>query len=308
MITVESGPRKSRHPQQRLQSRIPGNSSLFEPFADKDPVLFAKGHDVAYRREAGKGKKISFQLAVFRSGCPSINPVGKKHTELVGDHRAADIREGIGFRPGHLRRDLGVDHCLRRRDDPGSCSVRPDLEGNFVVICHNDSHPQFPCGPQRIRGRDPVITCQDRIHAMICRIADQPLIDAVSVREALRKHSVRMASELTERVPQNIGRADPVHIIVANDPDPFAFPDLARKDFHRFFRIRKKTRVVKILQSALQKAHCTIRADHIPVADQSGQDRGDPAFLRYPVKIRPLGGHDPLILSQTTCTSLDLFL
>jgi hypothetical protein len=39
---------------------------FLESLPDKDPVFFPERHDVTYRRESGKGKKISFQLAVFR--------------------------------------------------------------------------------------------------------------------------------------------------------------------------------------------------------------------------------------------------
>ena len=167
-----------------------------------------------------------------------------------------------------------------------------------MVIRHDDRHAQILRSLKGLYRGNSVVTGQDRIDPLFRSFIHKALVDAVSVPESLGKPYIRLDPKASKRVPEDKGGTDSVHIVIPDDPDPLSLSALHGQNIYSFVSIRQQCRVVKIFQRSPEKLFCGFFPYHIPVPDQARKHGRDPAGLCYFVKIRPLGGYDPLLFLQ----------
>ena len=76
---------------------------------------------------------------------------------------------------------LRVDHSVRRRQD-----LTILIDRNFVVVRHHDRHSQLFRDADLTERRNPVVAGHERIHSVCGRLADNRLVDPISVLDAVR--------------------------------------------------------------------------------------------------------------------------
>ena len=206
--------------------------------------------------------------------------------------------KGVAGPPCRVLRDLRIHNRISGRKDVLPAAVLLQFEGNFMVVCHDHRHAEVFRGLQSLCRGNSIVTGHDRVDAVLSGLPDKALIDTVSVPHPLGKLCIRLYTEAPQRIPEDERGTDPVHVIIPDDPDPLSLPALFCQNIDSFFCIRQQRRIMKIFQRPPEELFCGFFPDHIPVPDQARKYGRDPAGLCYFVKIRPLGGYDPLLFLQ----------
>lgn len=131
---------------------------------------------------------------------------------------------------------------------------------DFVMICHDDVHPQihefgdlFPIGDAAVN-RDDQVDCRlfrDGLH--------QAEIQAVTVFP-LGDDGQRFDAEFPERAIQNCGGGNPVRIVIAVDQRALALPAGAFQPLHARLHAREQEGIVKAVPAGIQERVSLIRA------------------------------------------------
>ena len=95
----------------------------------------------------------------------------------------------------------------------------------LVVICHQHRHTTLFRISDLLDRRDSIVTGQDRIYALLHRIAQQVDVQAISVLHPVRDLIIYNSPTPTQCTVQNVRGINSVDIIVSDDPDFFLFCD-----------------------------------------------------------------------------------
>ena len=88
-----------------------------------------------------------------------------------------------------------------------------------MVVRYDDLHP-IGIGKRNLRcGRYAVVAGHNHADAILLRLLYQMFIQPVAVMNPMRNGSVHLSPQGLYGPGQNIGRTDPVHIIVADNAD-----------------------------------------------------------------------------------------
>ena len=149
----------------------------FQPVSDQDPVLVHQLHDIT---DCGERCHLKEILWCFSHQCLH---------ELQCNHRSADPFEGIT-----AIRLLRINHRRCRRQDIRS-PVRVILVGHLMMIRNHHRQPQAVRQIHLPISRNPVITCQDRVHTVLMCLLDQMIVQSVSVLNAVGNHHIRICTQ-----------------------------------------------------------------------------------------------------------------
>ena len=116
-----------------------------------------------------------------------------------------------------------------------------------------DDHSQAVLLPvcDLICSRDPIVTGDDRVHAVVQRTVDKIDIEAISVLDPVRNVCVHVSSQPGQPFLQDIRRIHPVNVVVPDDADLLLFLDLLRQDLHCLIHILHQHPIVQICDRAV---------------------------------------------------------
>ena len=140
---------------QRLQPLILCPLQHLQPLLDEDPVLPGQVHHIAHCRDGDVLHKIVHVLGI------SLHDIVKCLDQLVGDRCAAESFEWI-----LTVRPVWIHHSVRAGKHVLFFSVHLHI-GDLMVV--RDDHSQAVLLPvcDLICSRDPIVTGDDRVHAVV---------------------------------------------------------------------------------------------------------------------------------------------
>ena len=121
-----------------------------------------------------------------------------------------------------------------------------------MVIGHNHGQPGIRRGGNLLSRRNAVVTGHNRINAVRDRALHQAQIQPIAVRNAVRNIIVRSGAERPQPPHQDVGRADAVNVIVADDANRRSAPYLLRQNADALRHIRQQRAARYVIQGAGQ--------------------------------------------------------
>jgi len=120
-----------------------------------------------------------------------------------------------------------------------------------MVVRHDDGQsPLFPIG-NLLRGRDSIVTSDNRVNPVLQRPVDQHLVQAVPVLDTVRNVGIHLRSQPHQAFLQNIGGINPVNVIIPDDADGRAFPHFPRQNLYRLVHVPHPHPIMQVGKRAI---------------------------------------------------------
>ena len=279
MISTQITVFQSALANQRPKSDVIRILKRFQSVLYDNTVFIAKFHDIRHRWKCCK-RKVFF--IPFSKGMGFIiHLIIKEGDHFPGNHRPADSVERIG-----VARNFRINQSI---------GFRKVLRLYLMVIGHDHRHSLIFGTFNRPGGCDSVITGNDRIHAVRCGLIYNPLIQPIAVPDSLGNIPADIASQFFDSRKKNVGRTNPVAVIIADDTDFLPASYFFRQYSGSFSCASQKMRIMKILQRTVQISINLIIANDIAVSDDPCDHRADMIFLSNFLKISLLSVHPPVL-------------
>jgi hypothetical protein len=203
---------------------------------------------------------------------------------------------------------LRVDDCERRRQ----LGVR-------LVVIRDDQIDAELSGPAgRIASADAAVDRDDERDALRVKPLDRRRLQSVPVLQPFGDEVHDVAAEQLERAPQDYGRRDAVHVVVAVNGDPLLACDGRQDPIDRDPHIRERHGIVEVIQAGVQEAGGLLGIAEAPLTQQArddgrdaeggGQLRGRGFIAGQQVPFRGDGGHPQPPSSTKSTPTLPMFL
>ncbi len=268
------------------QSPIPKILRLLQPFQPiphQDPVLPPQLHNIPHRSHRRKLR----QIKDFLPGNPFLR-VQRLH-QPPGHRRPAEHLKGIP-----AIRLLRIHNHIRRRQNPNPFLILL-LKRNLMVIRHHHRHTKLLRQPNLLRSRNPVITGNNRINPLRCRLTDQILIHPIPILHPIRNHRIHLSPNPGKSRKQNMRRIHPINIIIPNNADSRPLIPLPPKQRNRLPHPLHQKRVRKLLHPAKKKLPNLPFTHPGPVPNHPHRQRTNPKLPSHlPIPLHPRRLHPNL--------------
>ena len=143
--------------------------------------------------------------------------------QLISNHCPADLLIRIWT---ILLLRINYDGCRRQPVNPFPLLL---LIGNLMVISHNNRHSTGIRKTDLIGCRNPIVTGEYRINAILLRLFNQMIIQSISILHPVWNHGIHICTKKPQAPQQNIRGTHTVHIVIPDDTDFHPLSDLLKQ-------------------------------------------------------------------------------
>ena len=245
-------PGTARLPQQGLEAGAGAVGQPFQPQMHQGPVFSLQEHHVRHRADGG-------QLAVVQQHLGTLGGGGEGQGQLQRYPHTRQIGEGVGAVGAagvHHRHGLGQDLFA------------------LVVVGDDHVHPQGPGVLHLLGGGDAAVHRDNQGDPLAGQGVNGVVVQAVPLFGTVWDVADHLATQRAEKLGEQTGGGDAVHVVVAVDGDGLLLPDGPGNALHGLLHIPQEKGVVEQVGAMGQKGRGRWGGVHPPGTQNGGAQGG----------------------------------
>ena len=144
-----------------------------------------------------------------------------------------------------------------------------------MVVGDDQIDAELARAPRGVGAADAAVDRDDQRDAVGVQPLDRRRLQPVAVLQPLGDEVHDVGAEQLERAPQDDGRRDAVHVVVAVDRDPLLARDRRQDAIDRDAHVGEQHRIVQVIERGIQEASGELRVGEPALAQQPRDDRRD---------------------------------